>query len=259
MDKETLRRFALDLGADAVGFAAAADYASPLSPPLESLFPGVRSLVVLAYRELSTCESPSPEIAMTGRLELMDFIRSHDYQLARHIERGGGRAMTVAASYPMVMSEETKGSVGEVSLRHAAVAAGLGRLGRHNLVLHPELGSRVIFSAVLTDLELPSDPPVEGELCTQCGLCVEACPSGAFAEEGKTEVMKCIKVSQPYGIGGAIRFWSKYAEAPVAERKAMLKDTHYWRLYQAGFIGFQYFCFRCLAACPEGRGRGERG
>jgi len=255
MEKEAIRRFALDLGADDVGFAAAGDYQSPLSPPLESLFPGVKSIVVLAYRELSTCESPSPQVAMTGRLELMEFTRSCDYQFARFLERGGARAMTVPVSYPMAMSEETKGSVGEVSLRHAAVAAGLGRFGRHNLVLHPELGSRVVFSAVLTDLELASDPPVEQELCTQCGLCVEACPSGAFAQEGQTDVMKCIKVSQPYGIGGAIRFWSQYAGASVDERKAMLKDPHYWRLYQAGFIGFQYFCFRCLAACPEGRGR----
>ncbi|MDW7710905.1 MAG: 4Fe-4S binding protein [Deferrisomatales bacterium] len=255
MEKETIRRFALDLGVDAVGFAAAEDYRSPISPPLESLFPGVRSLVVLGYRELSTCESPSPQLAMTGRLELMEFTRSCDYQVARFLERSGARAMTVPVSYPLVMSEETKGSVGEVSLRHAAVAAGLGRFGRHNLVLHPELGSRVIFSAVLTDAALPSDPPVEEDLCTQCGLCVEACPSGAFAEGGKTDVMKCIKTSQPYGIGGAIRFWSRYADAAAEERKAMLKDPHYWRLYQAGFIGFQYFCFRCLAACPEGRGR----
>ncbi|MBE0617254.1 MAG: epoxyqueuosine reductase [Proteobacteria bacterium] len=255
MEKEAIRRFALDLGADDVGFAAAGDYQSALSPALDSLFPGVKSIVVLAYRELSTCESPRPQLAMNGRLDLMEFSRSCDYKLGRFLEQGGARAMTVPVSYPLEMSEATKGAVGEVSLRHAAVAAGLGRLGRHNLVLHPELGSRVIFSAVLTDLELESDPPVEGELCTECGLCLEACPSGAFAETGKTDLMKCLKNSQPYGIGGAIRFWSQYGSASVDERKAMLRDSHYWRLYQAGFIGFQYFCFRCMAACPEGRGR----
>jgi len=253
MEKETVRRFALDLGVDDVGFASARDYQSPRSPDLEGLFPGVKSIVVLAYRELSTCESPSPQLAMNGRLDLMEFTRSRDYQVARLLERGGARAMTVPVSYPMAMSEETKGSVGEVSLRHAAVAAGLGRFGRHNLVLHPEFGSRVVFSAVLTDVDFPSDSPVADEVCNQCGLCVEACPSGAFAEEGKTDVMKCIKVSQPYGIGGAIRFWSQYAGASNDERRTMLKDPHFWRLYQAGFIGFQYFCFRCLAACPVGR------
>ncbi len=251
--KEEIRQFALDLGADAVGFAAAADYRSPLSPALETILPGVRSLVVLAYRELSTCESPSPQVAMNGRLDVMEFSRSCNYKLARYLERRGAQAMTVPASYPMVMSLETKGSVGEVSLRHAAVAAGLGRFGRNNLVLHPELGSRVIFTAVLTDLDLPSDPAVEEDPCIHCDACVEACPGRALDGEGKTELGRCLKHSQPYGIGSAIRFWSQFAEASVEARKEMLKHPHFWRLYQAGFIGFQYFCFRCLASCPVGQ------
>lgn len=251
--KEEIRQFALDLGADAVGFAAAADYRSPLSPALETIMPGVRSLVVLAYRELSNCESPSAQVATGGRLEVMEFTRSCNYRLARHLERKGVKAVTVPASYPMEMSLETKGSVGEVSLRHAAAAAGLGRFGRNNLILHPELGSRVIFTAVLTDLALASDPPVSEDPCIHCDLCVEGCPGRALDAEGRTEIGRCLKNSQPYGIAASIRFWSRFAEAPADERKAMLKDPHYWRLYQAGFIGFQYFCFRCMASCPVGQ------
>ncbi len=30
----------------------------------------------------------------------------------------------------------------------------------------------------------------------------------ALGKEGKTDVFKCLRVSQPYGIGGLIRFWS---------------------------------------------------
>lgn len=251
--KEAIRQFALDLGADAVGFAAAADYQSPLSPALESILPGVKSLVVMAYRELSTCESPNPQVAMNGRLDVMEFSRSCNYKLARYLERKGAKGATVPASYPMAMSLETKGSVGDVSLRHAAVAAGLGRFGRNNLVLHPEFGSRVIFTAVLTDLGLASDPVVAEDPCIYCDVCVEACPGRALDVEGKTALGKCLKHSQPYGIAASIRFWSEFAEASVEGRKAMLTDPHYWRLYQAGFIGFQYFCFRCMASCPVGQ------
>ncbi|GAB6062479.1 4Fe-4S binding protein [Deferrisoma palaeochoriense] len=252
--RESIRTYALEAGVDDVGFAAAPGYRSPLSPPVERLLPGARSIVVLAYRELSTCESPSPQIAMNGRLDVMEFSRSCNYKVARFIERKtGARAVTVPASYPLEMSLETKGTVGDLSLRHAAVAAGLGRFGRHNLVIHPRLGSRVVFTAVVTEAELPPDPPVAEELCTGCGLCVENCPASALDEEGKTDVMKCLKNSQPYGIAGAIRFWTQFGEADPAERKAMLRDPHYWRLYQAGFIGFQYFCFRCMATCPVGR------
>lgn len=252
--KQEIRRFVLDLGVDAAGFAAASDYRSPKSTRLESIFPGVKSLVVMAYRELDSCESANPHIAMNGRLDLMSFSRSCNYRLSRFLERRyGSKTMTVAASYPMEMSRETKGTVGEVSLRHAAVAAGLGTFGRHNLVVHPELGSRVVFTAVLCDLPLGSDEPVRETSCTDCGLCVTNCPGRALDTRGKTEVMKCLKASQPYGLGGTIAFWSRHADASAEEKKAMLRDDHFWKLYQAGFVGLQYFCFSCIGACPAGR------
>jgi epoxyqueuosine reductase QueG len=150
------------------------------------------------------------------------------------------------------MSSETKGTLGDVSLRHAAVAAGLGNFGRHNLVIHPKMGTRVLFTALVTNLDLPSDPAASERLCTDCNACVENCPAGALNEEGKTEDMKCLKNSQPYGIGSAIRFWTKFAESPAEEQKKMVRDVNFWRLYQAGFIGFQYFCFNCIKSCPIG-------
>src|SRR5659263_549140 len=134
--KERIRRFVSELEIDDVGFAAASDYRSPLSPHLETFFPGARSIVVLAYKELDSCDSPDLHIAMNGRMDLMEFARSCNYKLARHLERSfGASAMTVPASYPMVQNEETKGAVGQVSLRHAAAAAGLGAFGSNNLVI----------------------------------------------------------------------------------------------------------------------------
>ena len=81
-----------------------------------------------------------------------------------------------------------------------------GVFGRHNLVINPRFGTRIIFTAILTELPLSSDPPVEEELCDQCGICVEACPAGALDVEGQTDQLKCLKSSQPYGIGGLIRY-----------------------------------------------------
>lgn len=252
--KERIRDFVLGLDVDDVGFASAADYQSVMSPALDSIMPGVKSLVVMAMGELSTCESDNMHLAMSGRLDLMSFSRSVNYRVARFIERETGKkAMTAPVSYPMEMTERTGGAVGEVSLRHAARAAGLGLFGRNNLILHPRLGSRVIFTAVLTDLELPSDPPLKENPCNDCMLCVENCPSKALSQEGKTDVMKCLRHSQPYGIGGSIKFWSKFADASPDDKKAMLKDSHYWRLYQASMVGFQYFCWNCMKVCPAGR------
>ncbi len=253
MNKVQIREFVMNLGVDDVGFVAAEDYQSPRSPVLSTLMPEVRSLVVMAFRELSTCESQSPQIAMSGRMDMMEFSRSVNYRVAGFLERAGGKAMTVPVSYPMEMSAGTKGSIGEVSLRHAAVAAGLGTFGRHNIVIHPKLGTRVIFTAILTSLELPSDIPIADDLCNHCDACVRACPVDALAVPGRTNVGRCLGNSQPYGIGGTINFWSRFAGAGGEERQAMLRDPEYWKLYQAGFIGFQYFCFNCLKSCPVGQ------
>jgi epoxyqueuosine reductase QueG len=255
--KEEVRSYALQLGVDDVGIASVAEYRSPRSKTLDSIFPGARSIIVLAYRELASCESPNSHIALNGRLDLMEFSRGCNYRLGRFLQMEcGAKSMTVPVSYPMEMSRETRGTVGEVSLRHAAVAAGLGTFGRHNLVVHPRFGSRVIFSAVLTDVEWEPDPPAEARGCTDCGLCVENCPGKALAVEGRTDVMKCIGNSQPYGLSGAIGFWSRHADAPPEERKEMFRDDFFWRMYQAGHIGPQYFCFRCIGSCPAGQGVG---
>lgn len=252
--KNRIKEFALGLGVEDVGVAKVEDYQSPQSPSLESIFPGVKSMVVLAYKELSTCESPNAQIAMNGRLDVMEFSRSCNYKLAHFLEKEcGAKAMTAPASWPMEMSLSTKGVIGDVSLRHAAIAAGLGAFGRHNLVVHPKLGSRVIFTAVLTDLDLSGDPGIEENPCDQCNLCVDNCPAQALDQQGKTDVFKCLKNSQPYGIAGSIRFWSKLAASDPEEQKRMLRDEQFWRLYQAGFIGFQYFCFQCIAGCPAGK------
>ncbi len=249
--KEKIKAFALKLGADDVGITSVERYNSPLSPPIKDLFPEARSIIVMTVKEMSHCESPSPQLAMNGRLDVMEYARHSSYEMTRFVEKSlGGRAMSIPLSYPQSFTPKAMGTVGEVSLRHAAVAAGLGTFGRHNLVIHPRLGSRILFMGVLTDLELESDPVIEESLCNDCMLCVEECPAGALDEEGKTDVMKCLRVSQPYGLGANIGFWRRFTGSTPEEQKKMVSSLDFMRMYQAQLIGFQYFCFKCYTSCP---------
>ena len=251
--KEKIRKFILAQGLDDAGFAAVEDYKSPLSPKIETLFPEVKSVVVSCVKEMSHIDSPNPQIAMNGRLDVMEFARSANYKIARFLEKEcGARAMSVSLSYPLEISTQNALSVADVSLRHAPLAAGLGVFGRHNLIIHPRLGPRVLFMAVLTDLALPSDPPVTKDLCTQCNICVESCPALALDVEGKTDFGKCLSVSQPYGLAKIIGFWLKWADKSPEEQKKMLFTKDFFMTYQASFIGFQYFCFKCFNSCPLG-------
>ncbi|MDD5169261.1 MAG: hypothetical protein PHN75_10615 [Syntrophales bacterium] len=253
--KEQIREESLKTGADVVGFAAIEDYKSERTPDPRTLLPGVKSLVVLGYRELDgPLDSEVVRVSMASRMATMDVMKKSAYQMAKFIEdKFKARAAYPLASYPLNMQPPTFGLVADLSLRHAAVAAGLGVFGRHNLVLHPVFGTRILFMAVLTDLPLPSDPPVTEELCTKCNICVKGCPAKALDVEGKTDPMKCLRVSQPWGIGGAIGYLGKLMGGSADERKALLRDPLLMNLYQASIIGFQYECFRCEAACPVGK------
>jgi len=254
MDKDKVRDFARGLGADVVGFAAIDDYQSPRSPDPRRILAGVRSMVVVGFKELQgALESDFPRVGMVCRMGSIDLGFSTAFRLGRFLEKETGtRAAPVAPSYPMEMSRETLGTVADVSLRHAAVAAGLGAFGRHNLVINPELGTQVFYTAVLSELPFESDPRVEEKLCDDCGLCVEVCPAKALDEEGKTEVMKCLRNSQPTGISAVIRYFSEMMGKPKEEQIKMIRDPFFWELYQSSFIGYTYTCFKCMAICPIG-------
>ena len=250
--KEDIRNFGLALGADAVGFASISDYRSARCPDPNTILAGVESIIVLGYREVhGAIESKNPRISMSARMGSMELSQKNSYLMARHVElRYGKKAAPVLFSYPLNMGPGVMGLTGDLSLRHAAVAAGLGVFGRHNLVIHPRFGSRIVFTAVLTQLPLDSDPPVTEELCNNCGICVDACPAQALDDEGKTDQMKCLRISQPFGIGGAIGYIRKFLAASFEDQKKLLMDPQFLSLYQASFIGFQYNCFRCIASCP---------
>ncbi len=74
------------------------------------------------------------------------------------------------------------------------VLAGLGEIGRNNLLLTPEFGSRVFIGEIVTDKKLEASiikkDPTCSNICLHCNLCVEHCPTKAL-EDG-FEKTKCL-------------------------------------------------------------------
>ncbi len=65
----------------------------------------------------------------------------------------------------------------------AAVKAGLGQLGKHGSVIHPEFGSLVRFNYVAVNIELPTDKRIAfgvDEFCAHCQVCTLNCPPQAM-------------------------------------------------------------------------------
>ncbi len=68
----------------------------------------------------------------------------------------------------------------------AAIAAGLGELGKHGSLINRKYGSSFRLSAVTTDMPLRADSPDEfgaDDFCMRCQACTNACPPDAIANE----------------------------------------------------------------------------
>jgi len=70
-----------------------------------------------------------------------------------------------------------------VFLKDAAVLAGLGVMGKNNLLVTPQYGPRVRLRALLLDRFVQCTGPLTGfSPCETCeGFCMRACPKEAFA------------------------------------------------------------------------------
>lgn len=62
----------------------------------------------------------------------------------------------------------------------AAVRAGLGWIGKSNLLVTKEYGASVRLSTLRTDAPMPVDGPLTEHGCGDCRRCVELCPAGAL-------------------------------------------------------------------------------
>lgn len=106
-----------------------------------------------------------------------------------------------------------------------AVDAGIGQMGRCNMVVNKEYGNRLKIGAVLTNLPLIEDGPVDFglvEFCLACGKCARNCP------------VKAISAGEPEMINGMLQW-----------RHNETKCMETWMKNGTGI---------CMASCPFSQG-----
>jgi len=89
----------------------------------------------------------------------------------------GYQALPIAAS--QIVDWKTQRA--HLSHKHVARAAGLGWIGRNNLLVNEQFGSRIRLVTILTEIPLIVSPASMRD-CGSCLDCLSVCPAGAIKE-----------------------------------------------------------------------------
>ena len=131
-----------------------------------------------------------------------------------------------------------------VHAKAAATLAGLGWIGKQTLCITPTLGPRVRWCCVVTDAVLPYDEPFTEDLCGECTLCIEACPTKAIIPGP----------SQGVEPGKKVDFWKC-----IIPQEVLAEPNEAWQKYTKKYTKRGFLeCLICHDACPIGKEEHER-
>jgi len=164
----------------------------------ENLLEGARSLIVCGLN-YNTAPPYSTQVASaevdSPRGWISRYAWGDDYHslLGAKLEKLLGQMRTqFAEPFDARAYVDTGPIVERVAARHA----GLGWLAKNTCLINEQLGSWLFLGVIVTTLDLePSLGPGEAppaDLCGQCTLCIEACPTGAIAEPYVLDARRCI-------------------------------------------------------------------
>ena len=189
--EEQIKGSILNKGADLCGIAGIDRFAdTPIGFHPSDIYKECKSVVVFAQRMPKSLAYINPRIVYNHANNISkNAVDTITYESAISIEQLDCVAVPLPCDGPYDYWEKDslKGK-GLISMRHAAVLAGLGSLGKNTLLINKLYGNFLTLGAILTNLELQSDPLSE-ELCMEnCRLCLDNCPVKAL--DGKTTNQK---------------------------------------------------------------------
>jgi epoxyqueuosine reductase len=127
---------------------------------METVKDGPNSLYLHHYRQLNY------------RLDMIGYV------LSKWIEGRGHRSLPFAASQVV----DWQNQKGHISHKKVGEVAGVGWIGRNNLLVHPRFGAYVRYNTVLTSMPLAPGIPLARD-CGNCRVCVGRCPAEAIKED----------------------------------------------------------------------------
>ncbi|TFF86632.1 MAG: epoxyqueuosine reductase [Promethearchaeota archaeon] len=262
MDKAELRELILSEGIDLVGFTDARDHLLSYPPrPATKLMSTAKSIIIMAVaHSLGSVYAPDIKIWTRNKMQTSRLLDQVAEKVGRLLEREGFLSMPISADKPVEIHKidpktgkkfnRTK-VVSHLSLKHAAVSAGMGQIGKSNLLLTEEFGPHQRLGGIITEAEFQPDPFKELNLCIEgCKKCENACPVGAL-KDGEFDVDKCFTY---WALGFKKQLPGKIREFP-SFLKMLWRHNKYrdwFTEFGQNFITDVDYCIECMKACPVG-------
>jgi epoxyqueuosine reductase len=162
--------------------------------------PGAHSIIVCAlnYNTSLPCSTDVPnEIGAPNgpRGWIARYAWGDDYHNVLG-ERLDALVDALRKEFPEPFEARSYVDTGPVVERVAAKYAGLGWLAKNTCLIDEETGSWLFLGVIVTTLELGRSLGAAGapapDMCGNCRLCIDACPTGAIVEPYVLDARRCI-------------------------------------------------------------------
>ncbi len=189
---DRIKEIAYEKGVDLFGIASADRFGNaPEGFQPRDIYAKTESVIVFAIKlpaETLYADNPVPFTHMNAlAMQKMDLIT---FEISTALDNIGVKNILIPTDDPyLYWDNDNQEGRAILSLRHAGYLAGLGRLGRNNLLINKDYGSMIQIGALLTDRKLESDPLAGYEACPpNCRICLDMCPQNALT--GETVIQK---------------------------------------------------------------------
>jgi len=184
MDKNknylTLKRSCRDLGADLFGVADISKIKNDFmlsKKNLERFDQAICLGIRLSQGLLEEIENAPTRLYFHHYRTVNALLDQLALKVSNYIQKKGYLAIPIPASQIV----DWQNQKAHLSHRKIGYLAGLGWIGRNNLLVNKTLGSQFRMVSILTNMPLKIDRPLKKD-CGDCMLCVKMCPSGAIKE-----------------------------------------------------------------------------
>jgi epoxyqueuosine reductase QueG len=176
-----LKRFARSLGMDLFGVADISKIKNEFMLAVNLIKKFDRAIVLgirLSRSILEEIQDYPTKLYFHHYRTLNAFLDQVALRLTNLIQDKGFLALSIPASQIL----DWQNQKAHLSHKKIGYLAGLGWIGRNNLLVNKTLGSQIRLVTILTNIPLKIDRPLK-ENCGSCRLCITVCPAEAIKNE----------------------------------------------------------------------------